>query len=153
MNLCGIELAKMQEKHVGDIYLIEKICFSNPWTEEGIRSELKNKNARFTVALKDEKVIGYVGMYNVCSCGYITNIAVLPEYRRNGVAKRLLKEIIFLGTNEDMEFISLEVRKSNAAAIGLYKDLGFKNVGVRKNFYTKPIEDAIIMTKFLGSEL
>lgn len=143
----------MQEEHVGDIYLIEKTCFSNPWTEKGIRAELKNKNARFMVALKDDKVIGYVGMYNVCACGYITNVAVLPKYRGNGVAKRLLKEIIFLGTNEDMEFISLEVRESNAVAVRLYTDLGFKNVGVRKNFYTKPIENAIIMTKFLGGEL
>lgn len=153
MNLCSIKFANMQEEHVGDIYIIEKTCFSNPWTEEGIRAELKNKNARFTVALKGKKVIGYVGMYNVCSCGYITNIAVLPEYRRNGVAKRLLNEIIFLGTNENMDFISLEVRESNVAAIGLYRSLGFETVGVRKNFYTKPIEDAIIMTKFLGSEL
>lgn len=153
MSLYGIKFVKMQEKHVGGIYLIEKTCFSNPWTDEGIRAELKNENARFIVALKDEKVIGYVGMYNVCACGYIANVAVHPEYRRNGVAKRLLNEIVFLGTNEDMEFISLEVRESNAAAIGLYRNLGFKNVGVRKNFYTKPIEDAIIMTKFLGSEL
>lgn len=153
MSLCDLQIVRMQEKHINAIYSIEKSCFSEPWSIEGIKSELKNENARFMVAIKDGNVIGYAGMYNICSYGYVTNIAVILEYRRMGVARRLLKELIFCGINEDMDFISLEVRKSNTAAIELYKSLGFKNVGMRRNFYTKPIENAIIMTKFLRSEL
>lgn len=153
MSLCDLQIVRMQEKHINAIYSIEKSCFSEPWSIEGIKAELKNENARFMVAIKDGNVIGYAGMYNICSCGYVTNIAVILEYRRMGVARRLLKELIFCGINENMDFISLEVRKSNTAAIELYKSLGFKNVGMRRNFYTKPIENAIIMTKFLRSEL
>lgn len=152
MNLDDIQIVKMQPNHVSGVYEIEKTCFSQPWTIEGISAELDNENARFLVALKVEKVVGYVGMHNICSCGYLTNIAVLPEYRRLGIAKELLRRIISLGENEDMEFISLEVRESNLVAINLYESLGFKEVGMRRNFYSKPTENAIIMTKFLRSK-
>lgn len=153
MNFDAIKVVKMQNDHVYGVNALEKICFSQPWSLKSIEAELKNEHARFRVALNEGKVIGYVGMYNICACGYVTNIAVDPEYRRMGVAKKLLEEIIKCGLNEETEFISLEVRESNVAAIRLYECLGFKNVGMRKNFYTKPIENAIIMTKYLRREL
>ena len=148
MSLAGLQIKKMQEEHVHGIHEVEKACFSLPWTIDGICAELKNENARFFVALKEKKVVGYVGMHDVFSCCYVANVAVLPEFRRMGIAKRLMQEILDYGKKTNAEFLSLEVRQSNVAAISLYESLGFEEVGVRKNFYERPTENAVIMTKF-----
>ena len=87
-----------------------------------------------------------MGISKIAGEGYVTNIAVLPEHRRLGIGKKIL-EFVIQKSKDELEFISLEVRVSNHAAISLYEKLGFKNVGLRKRFYTNPTEDAIIMTK------
>ena len=95
------------------------------------------------VSLLHLTAVGYMGLQIFCGEGYVTNVAVLPEYRRQGIAQKLiLKEL-----ENEMNFITLEVRKSNAPAINLYQKMGFENVGIRPRFYTAPDEDAVIMTK------
>ncbi len=125
---------------------IEKVCFSKPWTCEGFLSELKNDTAKFFTAVCGEKTVGYMGIYIVCSEGYVANIAVLPEYRRRGIAGRLIQNAISVCRENNAEFLSLEVRVSNNAAIALYEKYGFKKAGERKNFYSSPAENAYIMT-------
>lgn len=140
-------ILKMEENHVRGISEIEKECFSSPWSEDGIRSELDNPNARFFVAEGDGNVLGYAGMHTVCGECYIANVAVSEAYRKNGIAAALLERLEETAEKENCEFITLEVRRSNENAIRLYSRLGYKEVGIRKNYYSKPTEDAVLMTK------
>lgn len=142
-----IKIVPMEEKHVGDILKIERACFSSPWTEEGIKAELTDKTAHFIAAEKDGVSVGYCGMHEVCGECYIANIAVLPEYRRKGIAAKLLENLISHCEESSAEFLSLEVRKSNAPAISLYEKFGFEKMGERKDFYSNPKENALIMTR------
>lgn len=140
------EIVKMRPEHVKAIAKIEEQCFSSPWTEEGIAEEIENENAHFLVAVAADKVIGYIGVHEVCGEAYIDNIAVSPDHRRLGIGEKLLKKAQQNAFSRGCEFISLEVRKSNSAAISLYRKLGYETAGERKNFYTNPAEDAVIMT-------
>lgn len=141
------EILPMTEKSVKDIALCERTCFSSPWSEEGIRAEIRDPTARFFTAEIDGKFAGYCGMHEVCGECYIANIAVMPEFRRMSAASMLLEKLISLCEENHWEFISLEVRKSNKAAISLYEKFQFVPAGERKNFYTNPREDALIMTR------
>lgn len=138
----------MCERHIDAIAELEKLCFSQPWSYDALAEELKNDTAFFHVAETDGVVSGYVGLHIVCGQAFITNIAVLPQYRRMGVAKKLLNSLFITAEKFDLEFISLEVRPSNTPAINLYKSFGFEEIGMRKNFYRNPNEDALIMTRF-----
>ena len=128
---------------------IEKECFSKPWSEKAIKTEINNDLSYFVVAKVENEVVGYGGMYSVMGEGYIYNIAVKFKYRRFGIGKDIVNELVNYSKNKNLKFLSLEVRKSNTPAINLYSNCGFEYAGNRKNFYTNPIEDAIIMTKFL----
>lgn len=138
----------MCERHIDAIAELEKLCFSQPWSYDALAEELKNDTAFFHVAETDGVVSGYVGLHIVCGQAFITNIAVLPQYRRMGVAKKLLNSLFITAEKFDLGFISLEVRPSNTPAINLYKSFGFEEIGMRKNFYRNPNEDALIMTRF-----
>lgn len=141
---------KMTEQHISRVAELEKQCFSTPWSETALLEELSNKFARFIVALSKGEVVGYIGSHNVLGEVYITNVAVFPEYRKNGFGEALIKKLLEVIKDENADFITLEVRKSNISAIKLYEKCGFCAVGVRKNFYEKPCEDAILMTKNLN---
>lgn len=124
---------------------IEKECFSSPWSEQAVLDSA-NSDCVFVLYEIDNTIVGYAGLQIVLDEGYITNIAVKKEHRRKGIARMLVNELIKKLENE-LSFISLEVRISNLAAINLYSSLGFKKEGIRKNFYEAPKEDALIMTK------
>ncbi len=144
----NMTIARMEEHHIEAVADLEAMCFSTPWTEDNLRSSLDNKTDYFFVALdEDEDVIGYIGVSVVADSCFINNIAVYPACRRQGVGTALLKIAILTADVNGTEFISLEVRESNAAAIALYTSLGFEEMGRRKNFYRRPQEDALIMTK------
>lgn len=136
----------MQEKHIKDVALLEKECFTNPWSEKSLREELENENAHFLVCIKDGELIGYIGVQSICGECYITNVAVKESMRKQGIATALLDRTFRDAILRNDEFITLEARKSNSAAISLYSKFGFKIEGERKNFYTSPKEDAHIMT-------
>lgn len=131
--------------NASEIAAIEKTCFSTPWSQNAI-TESMNAGTCFYAARVNNAVVGYMGISKIAGEGYVTNVAVLPEYRRKGIGKKLMQYAIENSKNE-LEFISLEVRVSNHAAISLYESFGFENVGTRKRFYTNPQEDALIMTK------
>lgn len=151
-GLFEISVRPMTEKDVKSVGEIEKECFSQPWSEDGIKQELFNDSARFFVAEKLGKAVGYMGMHIVLDECYIANIAVLPSQRRQGIAQGLLTNAIEKAQSEGCSFISLEVRLSNRNAIALYEKNGFEKVGERKNFYQSPTENALIMTKTFDKE-
>ena len=149
LDVLTAEIVSMNESHVSQIAEIEKLCFSAPWTENSIREELTNEVAHFIAAVSGEKVLGYIGVHEICGEAYVDNIAVRPDYRRMGLGEKLLCEAQNGATKRNCEFISLEVRKSNAPAIALYEKQGYNIAGERKIFYTDPDEDGLIMTKGL----
>lgn len=138
-----IEIRNAALTDAADIVKIEQACFSTPWTEQGVRESIENENTHLYIALADGKTAGYMGVQIFSGEGYVTNVATLPEFRRQGVAKALINRVI----ENKMDFLTLEVRESNAAAIALYESLGFERVGVRPHFYRNPDENAILMTK------
>ena len=142
-----IILKRMSEEHITQIAEIEKECFSEPWSENSLREELKNDNSHFLVAEAD-KVTGYIGVQEICGEAYITNVAVFKEFRKSGVGRALLKAACDGAKSRNCEFITLEVRESNLPAIALYESEGFEKAGTRKNFYSSPTENGIIYTKY-----
>lgn len=142
----GVQIKALEIDNIADVAECEKICFSCPWSKESL-IDAYNNNTSFFVAVEGDKVIGYIGINCILDEGYITNIAVLPESREKGVGTALINRVFSLASDLNLSFVSLEVRESNSKAINLYKNLGFKTEGKRKNFYNKPKEDALIMTK------
>lgn len=140
-------IVNMTKEHIPQIAKLEKECFSSPWSEKSLSEELDNSASHFICALDGDELMGYIGVQEICGEAYITNIAVFSEYRGRGVGRALLKNACGGAEKRDCEFITLEVRKSNEAAISLYISEGFKEAGIRKNFYSDPTEDGIIYTK------
>lgn len=145
----------MDRRHIEQIAALERECFSTPWSEAMLTEVLFDSQASFIVAeSEDGGVLGYAGLQVVLDEGYIDNIAVEPNARRHGVADELLDVFCRFG-EANLAFLTLEVRASNAPAIALYRKHGFEEAGRRKNYYTKPTEDAVIMTRYfkrIGNE-
>jgi ribosomal-protein-alanine N-acetyltransferase len=135
----------MTSEDVKELAELEALCFSVPWSEKSFFEETMNPVARYFLAKEDEKIVGYGGIWLVSGEGNITNIAVHPEYRKRGIASKILEAL--LSVSGDCEQIFLEVRQSNTAAIGLYEKYGFKKYGIRKNYYHLPTENAILMMR------
>ncbi len=130
-----------------EVYIaaLEKECFSEPWSENAILESAKN-DTLFFVFEEDGSVLGYGGLQVVLDEGYVTNIAVTAKARGRGIGKAITAALLTAAKGKALCFVSLEVRESNTVAISLYESLGFRTVGKRKNFYTAPKEDALIMT-------
>ena len=143
-----VRIVPMNADHLDEIAELEQVCFSTPWSRNMLAEELDNACSAFLVALDDGgHVAGYAGLQVILDEGYITNVAVQPVYRRQGVAGQLLAVFLSFAKGNHLAFLTLEVRASNYGAIALYGGLGFRSVGRRKNYYEHPKEDAIIMTK------
>lgn len=140
-------ITQMKENHVQQIAELERICFNDPWSENSIASELNNRLSLWLVALDGDKVIGYVGSQTVLGETDMMNIAVHPDYRKQGIANRMIDALISGLTERNSHCLMLEVRASNIPAKSLYFKLGFEEVGVRKNYYRNPREDALILRK------
>ena len=143
-------ITEMTATHTLEVAEIEKCCFSKPWSQKAIEAELLNENAHFYVLLYNNIAVGYGGMHIAMDECYIANIAVLPDFRKNGFGKAITTHLIKEAEKQSCEFISLEVRPSNTPAVSMYSSLGFEKVGRRKNFYSSPVEDGLIMTKYLN---
>ena len=141
------KLTPMTMEHIPQVAALERACFSRPWSEAMLENELWNDSAVVIVAEgEDGTVLGYAGLQTVLDEGYINNVAVAEAYRRQGVADELIAAFVRFGQAK-LAFLTLEVRASNAPAIALYEHLGFQQVGLRKNYYHKPKEDALILRK------
>ncbi|OPZ93204.1 MAG: ribosomal-protein-alanine N-acetyltransferase [Firmicutes bacterium ADurb.Bin419] len=148
MGLDAIEVCGLTLNDIDDVMVVEKLSFSIPWSKQAFIEEVtNNKFARYIIAKVDGKTVGYAGLWKVFDEGHITNVAVHPEYRRSGVGYTLVKGLIELSIKENIEKLTLEVRRSNIAAQNLYAKFGFRSEGFRKEYYADNKEDAIIMWK------
>lgn len=142
-----LQIESMSLSTVEAVEALEKECFSNPWSLDSLAEELSNPLAVFYTASIDGKVVGYVGMHHIIDEGYITNIAVTESHRRQGIANRLMREILSYAEENDLRMVTLEVRPSNTAAVAMYESLDFEQTGQRRDYYANPTEDALIMTR------
>ena len=140
-------ITNMTNAHVTQIAELEKCCFNDPWSEMSIASELNNRLSCWLVALDGDVVVGYVGSQTVLGETDMMNIAVHPDYRNQGVATELIQTLIDTLSKQGSHSLMLEVRQTNEPAKNLYMSLGFETVGIRKNYYRKPREDALILRK------
>ena len=144
-----IKIEKMDESHVAPIAQLETLCFSDPWSENSIASELASRLSYWLVAVEDGQVLGYIGSQSVLGESDMMNVAVHPDHRRRGIAEMLVTTLSHDLKERDNVCLTLEVRASTMPAIGLYEKLGFVQVGLRKNYYRNPREDALILRKAL----
>lgn len=140
---------RMEVKHIPEVCKLEKICFATPWTESMFIDELeKNPLSRYFVLLDKampSKVVAYAGYWKIFDEGHITNVAVRPEWRKKQLGFYLMQQMMTYAEAEQIHAMTLEVRRSNEAARGLYEKLGFVVEGVRKKYYEDNKEDALIM--------
>ena len=144
-----VKLIDAAERWLPAIAALERQCFSDPWSVEMLRSELPDDSHEFLLAVEGEELLGYVGLMTVLDEGYLSNVAVSPEYRRQGIAEALLTALLARARARKLSFVTLEVRAGNTPAQALYRKLGFQEVGVRRAYYEHPKEDAVLMTLFL----
>ena len=141
-----IEIIRMSREHLCEVAQIENLCFSDPWSVESLELML-GEQAMGLVAIEDGRLLGYVGMMCVLDEGQIINLAVHPDARRRGVGRTLMEAAQTYAKERGIVFLSLEVRESNIAARSLYSSLGWEEQGIRKGFYSHPVENACVMTK------
>jgi ribosomal-protein-alanine N-acetyltransferase len=138
---------EMKAEHVPQVAALEKLCFADPWSEMSIASELRSIWSYWVVAVDHGQVVGYIGSQSSYDETDIMNVAVHPDWRRRGIAESLIECLIQELKNRGSHALMLEVRASNAPATALYEKLGFRQVGLRKNYYRNPKEDALILRK------
>jgi len=137
----------MEHCHIAQVAELEKLCFSDPWSEKSVSSELENKLALWLVAEEENRVAGYVGSQTVMGETDMMNIAVHPDFRRQGIAEDLVDALVTELQKIESRCLTLEVRASNDPARKLYEKLGFSQIGKRPNYYRNPREDALILRK------
>lgn len=142
-----ILICKMKPEDLGAVCEIERENFSLPWSEKSFSDSMKREDTVFLTAFFDGRIAGYIGCYCIAGVGEITNVAVSASVRRKGIAARMLETLFAEGKKLETEEFFLEVRESNAGAIAFYSHMGFVTEGIRKNFYERPVENALIMWK------
>ena len=142
-----MEILEMTQGVVARVAQLENLCFSDPWSEKSVASELSNPLSLWLVAMEGERLAGYVGSQSVEGEADMMNVAVHPDFRRRGVGEALVNALVAALAEKGVHSLTLEVRVSNESAIGLYKKLGFSQAGLRKNYYRHPKEDAYILRK------
>ena len=142
-----IQLIPMDSRHVAQVAALEKQCFSEPWSENSVASELSNPLSLWLVAMDGDALAGYVGSQSVMGESDMMNIAVDAHYRRQGIAQAMVEALVTQLREKGNHSLTLEVRISNQPAIALYEKLGFEQVGKRLNYYRNPKEDALILRK------
>lgn len=143
-------IRKMRREDVAEVAELEKKIFPDAWSENAILETWKQRQTMLLIALEDRKIIGYLILYFVLEDGEIARIAVADEYRRKGVAGKMLRELALLCRENGVNRLMLDVRESNEPAKAFYARQGFEVDGIRKDYYTNPVENAVLMSVPLG---
>ena len=143
--MCEFETGIMTAADVDAVCAIEEATFARPWSRASIENELTNSCARYVVLRRGGETVGYAGMWLVIDEAHVTNVAIRKDLRGQGLGEKLMRALIQLAADSGMIWMTLEVRRSNAAAQGLYRKLGFVDVGWRKRYYEDNGEDALLM--------
>ena len=142
-----ITIEPMNQTTVPAVAQLEQLCFHDPWSEASVASELDNPLSLWLVARLEDQVVGYVGSQSVMGESDMMNVAVHPQARGQGIAQKLIQALVEALASRGNHCLTLEVRASNVPAIALYDKLGFVQVGLRRNYYRNPKEDALILRK------
>ncbi len=142
-----LQIDDMRKEDLEQVSTMEAACFSMPWSKKSFEENLNRSDAVYVVARDGDKVLGYCGAYVILNEADINQVAVEPLHRKKGVGGKMLAALLEKLRKAGADAVTLEVRKSNEAAIALYESMGFVTEGIRKNFYEKPVEDALIMWK------
>jgi len=134
---------------VSEVHAIEEDSFPSPWPRRAFLGALKSRRTRFLTAFDDGRLVGYAGMRLGCAA-HIVNIAVHRAYRRRKIGSRLLSLLLDLAARHGASRVTLEVRPSNTIARGMYRQFGFHPVAIRKGYYAREKEDAVVMAKEIG---
>ncbi len=143
-----IKIEKLTISDIPKVAEIDKNALPENWSEKNYNESLENPNYNILVAKLDNKIVGFISMYHASGEGYICNIAVEKSHRKRGIGTALLSEAIRYSKRKNLEFLTLEVRESNIGAVKFYEKLEFAKIGIRKNFYSNPTENAVIMTLY-----
>ena len=146
--MSDIEIVRLSEDMISAVAHIEAECFAEPWSEKSLKLLLGEQGFAFA-AVASGTVVAYGGMMCVLDEGQITNVATLPEFRRMGIGRKIMDALEDFAAERGIAMLSLEVRESNIAARKLYASCGWREEGIRKNFYRRPCENGIVMTKKL----
>lgn len=151
--MADVKIRRMTWLDVEEVTQVEEASFSIPWTKDAFMNEmLRNEQAIYFVAVHDKRVVGFVGVWQIVDEGHITNIAVLPEFRGQGIGNQLLAELVAFAKSKGLVGLTLEVRVSNVGAQKLYEQFGFMQAGRRRRYYQDNNEDAYIYWAKLGSD-
>jgi len=144
-----MEITKLTTEYAEDVFSVLSESFSNPWSVDTIKTLLVSDTAVCFGAFEDQRLLGYTALEWVLDEGSLTDIAVLPMERKKGIANLLMEVLIKEAKNRDLQFVTLEVRVGNTPAVNLYEKFGFETIGKRPRYYKDPVEDALLMTKYL----
>ncbi|MBR5322899.1 MAG: ribosomal protein S18-alanine N-acetyltransferase [Clostridia bacterium] len=144
----NINIIPTTEEHLDAIAEIEAMCFSTPWSRNSFADSMSNKQviSFFTATLNNE-IVGYICLFHLFEEGELLNIAVKPNFRNCGIAQKMINKMFELFKQKEVTRITLELRESNINAKSLYLKNGFEPIGIRKNYYTSPLENGIVMQK------
>lgn len=147
-----MNIIRMTQSRIKQVAQIESLCFSHPWSEESIYDSFINPCNQFYISVEENKVLGYIGLSVIIDEGYILNVAVHPDYQGKGIGKALVKTVDDFAIENNLAFVTLEVRPSNEKAVSLYESFGFTKVGERRDYYSNPKENALLLTKYYNSK-
>lgn len=146
-----ITLTALTSEHLGGVAELERLSFSEPWSENSLSLLLDGNNFGI-VALDGDAVVAYVGVTCVLDEGSVTNVATHPDHRRRGIGRQILRRMLAEAADRGIASVFLEVRESNSAARALYASEGFSECGVRRNFYSHPVESAVQMVYYINEK-
>lgn len=144
-----MQIKKLTTEYAADVYNVLSASFSNPWSLDTITSLLNSSTAVCFGAFEEDVLAGYAALEWVLDEGSLTDIAVMPQRRQGGIGSLLMQALLEEAEKRNLEFVTLEVREHNSAAINLYTKFGFESMGRRPRYYKDPVEDALLMTKNL----
>lgn len=143
--MCDVALRRLSEGDIAATAALERRCFAVPWSEQSLYEDIvQNEISRYFGLFSENTLIAYMGYWKIFDEGHITNVAVVPERRRQGVGRTLLAFVLDVAAREGVSSMTLEVRPSNEAALALYRSFGFQEKGRRKRYYSDNGEDALI---------